>query len=150
MNFTRKAGLLGAASMGILALVLVGGCEKPRPGETYAKKSVAWPLFDQERREGINPDGIKWQMDKGDMIVWLGSWDKMRTYDQNGVLIYRKERSTFIPFYNAEVEESPEFITKHGGVLFFPYYSRQARTPVQEVKVGAPSQAPPVIPPPAK
>lgn len=110
------------------------GCEQTTipPGETYHKVSSAWPLFDVEKSEGIEPDGSKWQKEKGDAICWLSTWEKEKKYDKDGFLIYRKERDSFFPLYTHEVEETKEFKTKQGNVLIFPYYSRRAKTLSQE------------------
>jgi|GEM_PF-6657600 len=119
----------------ILALVMAAiGCEQtPRPGETYRKVSIAWPIYDLELTKGVTSDGITWEKEKGDACFFLASWEKKKQYDQNEFLIYSKERNTFIPFYSDEVEETRELREHKLSVLFlFPYYTRQVKTP--EVK----------------
>ena len=77
----------------LLILLLLGfmvftGCERPLPpGETYHKVSSAWPLFDLEKSEGIEPDGSKWQKEKGDACCWLQTWEKEKRYDKDGFFV---------------------------------------------------------------
>ncbi|MBN2210645.1 MAG: hypothetical protein JW709_04540 [Sedimentisphaerales bacterium] len=110
-------------------IILTTGCEQTIPGEIYRKKTVAWPIFDVEKSEGLNADGTKWQKEKGDACCWLSSWEKEKTYDNQGFLIYRKEKNAFIPIYWNEEEESKEFTYKKGAVLLiWPYESKRAKT----------------------
>ncbi len=112
-----------------LGAVLVGGCEQPnQKQETYNKKIVAWPLFDLEKTEGVNEDGTTWRKEKGDQICWLITWEKEKTYDKDGFVIYRKEKSAFFPLYSDEEEESAEFRIHKGMVLVFPFYSKRDKT----------------------
>lgn len=113
---TRVLGMV----LGVAILGLTTGCEQPRPGETYRKVAVAFPIFDSEKTEGINPDGSKWTRDKGDVICFLGVWDKKKTYDKEGFLIERDEKSWFFPFASTEVHENAEKIHKKGSFLFWP------------------------------
>lgn len=108
----------------LVAVIWTVGCqETPLPGETYRKKAIAWPLFDFEKTAGINPDGTKWEKEKGDAICWLSTWEKERTYDQDGTLISRKERDGFFPLWSTEIEETQEFRHRKGAVLLFPHES---------------------------
>ena len=116
----------GGVMLGLLAVMVVAlaGCEqKLQPGETYHKLSVAWPIFDVEKSEGVGQDGVHWKKEKGDAAFWLATWEKLQKFDKEDDVVYRKERKTFIPLYNAEVEESPQFKKTWGSVLFYPYSS---------------------------
>ena len=120
------AGILALAAV---ALAVMAGCEQPkRPGETYHKLATAWPIFDLEKWEGEEPDGTKWEREKGDAICWLSTWEKEKRYDKDGYLIYTKENNSFFPLYSTKFEESPEFIHKEGTVLIFPYISHRVKT----------------------
>ena len=122
---TRSHLLTIALAAGLAALALASvGCEQPlAEGQTYHKLHVAWPLFDVEKWEGVNEDGSTWKKERGDAICWLATWEKDRTYDKNGFQTYFKERSGFFPLYSTEKEESEEFVSKKGMVLFSPYES---------------------------
>jgi hypothetical protein len=108
--------------LGVMVVALAGCEQKLQPGETYHKLSVAWPLFDVEKTAGVE-SGVRWEKEKGDAAFWLATWDKTRKFDNGDTVVYRKERKTFIPFYNAEVEETPQYIKTWGSVLFYPYSS---------------------------
>lgn len=112
----------------VFAMIWTMGCqETPLPGETYRKKASAWPLFEFEKTAGTNPDGTTWEKEKGNAAFWLSTWEKERTYDQDGVLIYRKEKSGFFPFNSDEIEETPEFRRHTGAILLFPFESYQKK-----------------------
>jgi hypothetical protein len=118
--------LVGGLALGALALMIVGlgGCQPGvQPGETYHKLTVAWPIFDVEKSEGVGQDGVRWTKEKGDAVFWLASWEKTQKFDNGNNEIYDKERSTGLPFYNAQREESQQFIKTWGSVLLFPYES---------------------------
>ncbi len=122
----------GGMMLGLLATLVaaLAGCEqKLQPGETYHKLSVAWPIFDVEKTEGVGENGVHWQKEKGDAACWLATWEKLQKFDKEDNLIYRKERKTFIPLYNAEVEESQQFTKTWGSVLFYPYSSYDKNAP---------------------
>lgn len=123
-SLARRNVTLGAAWAILAALAVLAGCEQPlAEGETYHKKTIAWPLFDVERSEGVTDQNVHWKKETGDAVVWLASWEKEERFDNEGFRVYRKERSTFIPLWNAEVEESEEFKSRKGNVLVFPYES---------------------------
>jgi hypothetical protein len=127
----RNTGLVPVLAVTV-ALSLLAGCQQPNPGETTHKLTVAWPIFDSEKWEGVNPDGTRYYKEKGDACVWLASWEKERTYDKDGFLTYRKERSgSFLA--DSQVEESKDFIIKQSRVLFFPHYSREVKNPATGV-----------------
>lgn len=121
--------IFGLSSLLLVAGVFLSmGCEQTVPGETYRKKTIAWPIFDVDKSEGLNPDGTKWQKEKGDAICWLSTWEKEKTYDNEGFLIYRKQKNAFIPLYWNEEEENREFTHKKGAVLLiWPYESKRAK-----------------------
>ena len=112
-----------------LGFTVLAGCEQPlKENETLHEIMIVPPLFNVEKREGINPeDGSTWMREKGDMIFWLGSWEKEEKYDRDGFRIYRKERNTFFPIYNQEIEENEEFKNEKGSVLIWPYESRRKK-----------------------
>ncbi len=119
-----------------LSIFVFSGCQQPLlPGETYHKLTVAWPIFDVEKSEGVDENGIKWVKEKGDAICWLATWDKERRYDKDNFLVYRKEKDGFFPIYSNEIEESEEFRSKQGAVLVFPYKSYRVKTPGAEQKL---------------
>jgi hypothetical protein len=127
---------LGRTGYGLILLVVglvfavLAGCDQPLgPNETYHKLTTAWPIFDLEKSEGIDENGIRWKKEKGDAICWLSSWEKEHRFDKDNFLVYRKERNTFFPLYTAEIEESEEFIHKWGSVLLYPYRSKRLKTP---------------------
>ena len=116
----------GGMTLGLLAVAVVAlaGCQPAaQPGETYHKLTVAWPIFDVEKSEGVDKDGVRWAKEKGDAAFWLASWEKLQKFDKQNNPIYDKERKTAIPLYNAEREESQEFVRTWGSVLFYPYKS---------------------------
>ena len=120
--------LIILSSAALLSALLLG-CEQPlQEGQTYHRVSNAWPLWDQEKWEGENPDGTTWTREKGDACCWLSTWDKERRYDARGMLIYKKEKSGFFPLYSHMIEESDEFRLKEGNVLIFPYRSYRRKT----------------------
>jgi hypothetical protein len=123
----RSGGIFGGGIMsGLLAVMVVAlaGCEQPlKQGETYHKVSVAWPIFDVEKSEGVSQDGVHWKKETGDAACWLSSWEKIQKFDKEDNQIYRKERKTFIPFYNAEMEKNQQGTKTWGSVLFYPYSS---------------------------
>jgi len=119
----------------LIPLILVGiglsfsvGCEQPlRENETYHKKAVAWPLFDVEKWEGINPeDGTRWKREVGDMLI-LATWETEERFDKDDFRIYRKEKSGFFPLWFTEIEESEAFVNKKGSVLIYPYESKRLK-----------------------
>ena len=129
----KVIGYLGGRS--VILLILVGialgfssGCEQPlRENETYHKKAIAWPMFDVEKWEGINPeDGTSWKKEVGDILI-LATWEKQERFDKDNFRIYRKEKSGFFPLWFSEVEESEGFINKKGSVLIYPYESRRLK-----------------------
>lgn len=114
--------------LSVFSLIWVIGCqEAPLPGETYRKKISAWPIFEFEKTAGINADGTTWEKEKGNAVCWLSTWERERTYDQDGVLIYRKEKSGFFPINSDEIEETTEFRLHKGAVLLFPFESYQKK-----------------------
>jgi hypothetical protein len=127
---TRVSGLGNICGLGgtmfllsAAALLALAGCERPlQPGETYHKLTVAWPLFDVEKSEGVEND-LTWTKEQGDAGFWLASWNVLRKFDKGGDRVYRKERKTFIPFYNVNVEEGDQFRKTWGSILFYPYRS---------------------------
>ena len=123
----RSSRVLGSGMIrGLLAVMVVAiaGCQPGlQPGETSHKLSVAWPIFDVEKSEGISADGVHWKKEKGDAAFCLSSWEKLQKFDKEDNLVYRKERKTFIPLYDAEVEDNPQFTKTWGSVLLFPYQS---------------------------
>ncbi|MCP4709000.1 MAG: hypothetical protein GY869_10270 [Planctomycetes bacterium] len=119
----------------LIPLILVGiilglslGCEQPlRENETYHKKAVAWPLFDVEKWEGINPeDGTRWKREVGDLLI-LATWEKEERFDKDNFRIYRREKGGFFPLWFSEIEESEEFLNKKGSVLIYPYESKRLK-----------------------
>jgi len=107
-----------------LTLMLSAGCEQPKaPGQTYHKIVALWPILDLEKWEGANDDGTRWQKEKGDMICWLGTWEKERRYDKDGFLVYNKQKSMFFPIAGGEEEETDQFLSKKGSFLIWPYQS---------------------------
>ena len=123
----RAAIVIGAMAMMVVA---VAGCQPaPQQGETYHKITVAWPIFDIDKSEGVGQDGVRWTKEKGDAAFFLASWEKTRKFDKYNNEIYDKERSTGIPFYNKEREESQQFTKTWGSVLFCPYQSYTDKTP---------------------
>jgi len=138
-NVNRNAAVGGLVAKSLilagLALLVFSGCQQPlRPGETYRKLTVAWPIFDVEKSEGIDENGVKWVKEKGDAVCWLATWDNEKRYDKDNFLIYRKEKGGFFPFYFNEIEESEDFRSKQGAVLVFPYKSYRVKTPGTELK----------------
>ena len=124
---------LPAVLLTLTVLIWTVGCqETPLPGETYRKKAIAWPLFDFEKTAGINPDGTRWEKEKGNAVCWLSTWEKQRTYDQDGTLISRKERDGFFPLWSTEIEETPDFRHRKGAVLLFPHESYRKKDPLSE------------------
>ena len=114
----------------LAALTVLTGCEQPlAEGETYHKKTIAWPLFDIERSEGVTEQNIHWKKEKGDAIAWLSSWEKEEHRDKKGFVVYRKERSTFFPLWSTEIEETEEYQRKWGSVLMYPYRSDRKKMP---------------------
>jgi hypothetical protein len=103
------------------------GCQEPQATTTYSKDVVIWPIYDLHRSEGLTADGVKWQKEKGDCVL-LGYWDKEKKYDKDGFLIYRKEKSLFVPFASSSVEEDQKSITKEGAFLFFPNKTYRDKT----------------------
>ncbi len=115
--------------LGLLAVMVVAGCQPGlQPGETSHKLSVAWPIFDVEKSEGISADGVHWKKEKGDAAFCLSSWERVQKFDKEDNLVYRKERKTFIPLYNAEMEESQQGTKTWGSVLLYPYTSYDKNT----------------------
>jgi hypothetical protein len=130
-------GLLVAKSLILagLALFVLAGCQQPlQPGETYHKLTVVWPIFDVEKSEGIDENGLKWQKEKGDACCWLATWEKEYKYDKDGFRVYRKEKDGFFPIYSNQIEETEEFRSKQGAILLFPYQSYRVKTAGAEVK----------------
>jgi hypothetical protein len=77
----------GAITLAVLALGLVGltGCERRlEPGETYHKTAIAWPLFDVEKTEGVDGNGLRWSHEKSDAVIWLASSDKLHKFERGG------------------------------------------------------------------
>jgi len=112
-----------------LGFTILTGCEQPlKENETLHMTMFIWPFLDVERWKGINPeDGTSWKKERGDAICWLSTWEKEQRFDKDGFPIYRKERSTFLPLWSTQIEESEAFINKKGSVLVFPYDSRQRK-----------------------
>ncbi len=116
-------------ALGAAVLATAVGCARtPLPGETSYKKSVAWPIFDVEKIEGVDKNGTKWIKEKGDACCFLATWSKQYKYDKDHFLIYSKTHSAFFPFYSDDKEETPTFKEHNASVLFFPYQSRQLKT----------------------
>ena len=127
--FTYCSAYAGILALSAVALTLTAGCEQPQmPGETYHKLATAWPIFDLEKWEGEEPDGTRWEKEKGDAVCWLATWEKEKRYDKDGYLIYEKEKNGFFPLYSTKFEESPEFVHKEGTILLFPYISHRTKT----------------------
>ena len=119
-------------TLGLLAMLAVAaaGCEqKLQPGETYHKVSVAWPLFDVVRSAGVDSAGVHWEKETGDAACFLSTWETLKKFDNGDNVTYRKERKTFIPLYNAELEETPQYTKTWGSVLFYPYSSYDKDAP---------------------
>ena len=138
-----------ALALGALALVAValGGCEPAlQQGETYHKLTVAWPIFDVEKSEGVGQDGVRWTREKGDAAFWLASWEKTKKFDKCNNEIYDKERSTGIPFFNKEREESQRSIKTWGSVLFCPYESCTDKNPAGALPKSPAGAVPPAPP----
>jgi len=115
---------LPAAVLTLFVLIWVAGCqETPLPGETFRKKASAWPLFEFEKTAGINEDGSRWEKEKGSAVCSLSTWAREKTYDKDGMLMYRKEQSGFFPLTSEEIEETRDFRRHKGAVLIFPYES---------------------------
>jgi hypothetical protein len=112
-----------------LSFTIFTGCEQPlKENETFHKVATAWPIFDLERWEGVNPeDNSTWKKEKGDAIFWLSTWEKEERYDKDDFRIYRKERNSFFPLWSTEIEESDDFRNNKGSVLIFPYESRRRK-----------------------
>ena len=109
-------------------LLFSGGCQQtPRAGETYRKGVFIWPIYVVEKSAGQTDDGSRWDKEKGTILL-LGFWEKEKRYDKNDFLNFRKETSTFIPFYSDQEEETKEFREHKGSILLFPYYSKKAKT----------------------
>jgi len=128
----------------LLTVVLVwaigAGCDQPLgPNETYHRLSTAWPIFDVEKSEGIDENGIRWKKEKGDAVCWLATWEKEQKFDKENFLVYRKERNTFFPLYSTEIEETEEFIHKWGSVLIYPYRSNRLKS-AEQVPIAQPTQ----------
>jgi hypothetical protein len=138
----RVALALGA--LVVMAVALTGCQPALQQGETYHKLTVAWPIFDIEKSEGVGQDGVRWTKEKGDAAFWLASWERTTKFDKCNNEIYDKERSTGIPFFNKEREESQQFIKTWGSVLFCPYQSYTDKSPA-----GAAPRSPAGAVPPA-
>ncbi len=91
----RSSRVLGSGMIrGLLAVMVVAiaGCQPGlQPGETSHKLSVAWPIFDVEKSEGISADGVHWKKEKGDAAFCLSSWEKLQKFDKEDNLVYRKD-----------------------------------------------------------
>lgn len=112
-----------------ITLPILTGCQQePLSGETYRKEASAWPLFGFQNSKGVNEDGSTWEKEKGDAFAGLQTWDRQATYDKDGYVISRTEKSGFFPISSDEIEETREYRIHKGTVLLlFPFYSKRAK-----------------------
>lgn len=136
-NYVCQAGkVCGVLFLTIFALTSFYGCEQPLgPGITYHKKTILFPIFDVEKIEGTDPDGIRWKKEKGDACAAIVIWDKEERYDKDNFLIYSKKKDLVLwGLISSDEEETEEMRNKKGNILLWPHESKRLKTVDSDIK----------------
>ncbi len=123
-------GMSGAAVLALATgmVMAIAGCQQSlKPGETSHKVAVAFPLFDSEKWTGVDEKGLRYEKEKGDAVCFLIGWEKTRKFTKDDESVCRKNRSTFIPFYTTETEETQQYVKTSSLVLLFPSSSYKTK-----------------------
>ena len=135
-NYVGGAGKVCGVLFLAIALTSFFGCEQPLgPGITYHKKIILFPIFDVEKIEGTDSDGIRWKKEKGDACAAIVIWDKEERYDKDNFLVYSKKKDLVLwGLISSDEEETEDMRNKKGNILLWPHESKRLKTVGSEVE----------------